>query len=73
MIVRQAYKFRLKTNQTVARQLAQFAGSSRLVWNKGLALQKERLKRVQSCLSYSRLTKELTQWKKLERRRSMSN
>ncbi len=43
MIIRKAYKFRLKTNQTLARKLAQFAGSSRLVWNKGLAFQKERL------------------------------
>ena len=66
MIIRKAYKFRLKTNQTLARQLAQFAGSSRLVWNKGLALQKEKLNGKKSCLSYSGLTKELTQWKKRE-------
>ena len=66
MIIRKAYKFRLKTNQTIARKLAQFAGSSRLVWNKALAFQKERLNAKQSCLSYSGLTKELTQWKKEE-------
>ena len=46
------------------RRLAQFAGCSRLVWNKALAFQKERLNAKQSCLSYSGLTKELTQWKK---------
>jgi transposase len=46
--------------------IAQFAGSSRLVWNKGLALQKERLDAKQFCLSYAELTKELTQWKKEE-------
>ncbi len=63
---RKAYKFRLKTNQTLARQLAQFAGCARLVWNKALAFQKERLKAKQSCLSYAGLTKELTQWKKQE-------
>ena len=63
---RKAYKFRLKTNQALARKLAQFAGSSRLVWNKGLAVQKEKLSAKQSCLSYSGLTKELTQWKKQE-------
>lgn len=64
MIVRKAYKFRLKTNQTINRRLAQFAGSSRLVWNKALAFQKERLDTKQSCLSYAGLTKELTRWKK---------
>ena len=63
---RKAYKFRLKTNQTIARKLAQFAGCSRLVWNKALAFQKERLNAKQSCLSYAGLTKELTQWKKQE-------
>nr|MDJ0535139.1 transposase [Xenococcaceae cyanobacterium MO_207.B15] len=66
MIIRKAYKFRLKTNQTIARKLSQFAGCSRLVWNKALAFQKERLNAKQSCLSYSGLTKELTQWKKQE-------
>lgn len=64
MIIRKAYKFRLKTNQTTARKLAQFAGSSRLVWNKALAFQKERLNAKHFCLSYAELTKELTQWKK---------
>ena len=66
MITRKAYKFRLKTNQTLARKLAQFAGCSRLVWNKALAFQKERLSHHKSCLSYAGLTKELTQWKKEE-------
>lgn len=64
MIIRKAYKFRLKTNQTIARKLAQFAGSSRLVWNKALAFQKERLDAKQPCLPYAGLTKELTTWKK---------
>ena len=64
MIIRKAYKFRLKTNQAISRKLAQFAGSSRLVWNKALAFQKERLKQAQSSLSYAGLTKKLTQWKR---------
>ncbi len=63
---RKAYKFRLKTNKTLSRKLAQVAGCTRLVWNKGLAFQKERLNAKQSCLSYAGLTKELTQWKKEE-------
>jgi transposase len=60
MIIRKAYKFRLKTNQTIDQKLAQFAGCSRLVWNKSLAFQKERLNAKKSCLSYAELTKELT-------------
>ncbi|MGL6343677.1 MAG: helix-turn-helix domain-containing protein, partial [Waterburya sp.] len=55
MIIRKAYRFRLKTNQTIGRKLAQFAGSSRLVWNKALAFQKEKLNAKQSCLSYAGL------------------
>ena len=66
MMIRKAYKFRLKTNLAINRKLAQFAGCSRLVWNKALAFQKERLSANQSCLSYAGLTKELTQWKKQE-------
>ena len=66
MMVRKAYRFRLKTNQSINRKIAQFAGSSRLVWNKALAFQKERLNAKESCLSYAGLTKKLTQWKKEE-------
>ena len=66
MMIRKAYKFRLKTNLTINRKLAQFAGCSRLVWNKALAFQKERLSAKEPCLSYAGLTKELTQWKKQE-------
>ena len=65
-MVRKAYRFRLKTNQSINRKIAQFAGSSRLVWNKALAFQKERLNAKESCLSYAGLTKKLTQWKKEE-------
>ncbi len=64
MIIYKAYQFRLKTNLTLNRRLAQFAGCSRLVWNKALAFQKERLNAKKSCWSYAGLTKELTQWKK---------
>ena len=61
MIIRKAYKFRLKTNLTINRKLAQFAGCCRLVWNKALAFQKERLSANQSCMPYVGLTKELKQ------------
>ena len=65
-MIRKAYKFRLKTNLTINRKLAQFAGCCRLVWNKALAFQKEKLSAQEPCLSYAGLTKELTQWKKQE-------
>ncbi len=46
--------------------LAQFAGCCRLVFNKGLALQKELLEAKKSCLSYSKLTSKLRCWKQEE-------
>ncbi len=55
-----------QTNKTIERKLAQFAGCSRLVWNKALSFQKQRLNAKQPCLDYAGLTKELTQWKKQE-------
>lgn len=39
MIVRKAYKFKLKTNLREQRYFSQVAGCTRLVWNKALALQ----------------------------------
>lgn len=66
MIVRKAYKFRLKTKLKHLRLFAQFAGCCRLVWNKALAFQKDRLEQELSCLAYGKLTTELTRWKQLE-------
>ncbi len=66
MIIRKAYKFRLKTKPKNVRLFAQFAGCCRLVWNKALAFQKQKLEAKQSCLAYGSLTCELTKWKQLE-------
>ena len=44
--------------------LRPFAGCNRFLWNKSLALQKERLNNKQRCLSYSRLCNLLPSWKK---------
>lgn len=66
MIVRKAYKFRLKTKPKHLRMFAQFAGCCRLVWNKALAFQKQRLDTNSACLAYAKLTSELTKWKQLE-------
>jgi putative transposase len=63
MVIRKAYKYRLKTNMCTEQMLSQFAGSCRFVWNKALALQKDRLDRKESCLSYNELSALLLQWK----------
>jgi putative transposase len=58
-----AFKFQLKTNAAQEKQLRSFAGCCRLVWNKALALQKERLDNKQPPLSYPKMAAELVRWK----------
>ncbi|MDO9168919.1 MAG: helix-turn-helix domain-containing protein, partial [Methylobacter sp.] len=36
--IRKAFKFQLKVTPEISQQLANFAGGSRFVWNKALAL-----------------------------------
>lgn len=66
MIIRKAFKFALKTNPQQERLLVRFAGSCRFVWNKALALQKERLEAGEKVLRYTELSKLLTSWKREE-------
>jgi putative transposase len=63
VLIRKAYKYRLKTNVEHETRLKQFAGCCRFVWNKALALQKGRLDDKESCLSYSKMAALLRQWK----------
>lgn len=63
MIIRKAFKYRLKTKPEDELLLRQFAGSCRFVWNKALALQKERLDQGEWCLSYNKLALLLPEWK----------
>jgi IS605 OrfB family transposase len=63
MVIRKAYRYRLKAGPLQASKLAQFAGCCRFVWNRALALQKERLDRKESCLSYNKLAALLFEWK----------
>ena len=58
-----AFKFQLKTNEAEAAQLRRFGGCCRLVWNKALAMQKERLDSKQSILNYPKMAGELIKWK----------
>jgi putative transposase len=66
MLIRKAYKFRLAPNQEQSLLLAQGAGCVRLVWNKALALQKEKLEKKEKVLSYNDIAGLLTEWKKTE-------
>jgi putative transposase len=64
MIMRKAYKYRLKECVEILQFFAQTAGCCRLVWNRALTLQKYRLDNGLNILTYAELCKELAQWKK---------
>ncbi len=50
MIIRKAYKFRIKTNSEIEELLFQFSGCNRKVWNMALALQKDSLDKTERVL-----------------------
>ena len=58
-----AFKFELRPNGEQQRLMRRFAGSCRFVFNKALALQKERYEQGEKKLSYAGLCKALTEWK----------
>ncbi len=64
MQIRKSYYFQLKTNASQRTQLSRFAGSCRMVWNKGLELQKLRLDQQIKPISYAEACSELVGWKK---------
>ena len=59
----QAYKFELQPNGEQQRNMRRFAGSCRFVFNKALAMQKERHEQGEKKLGYAALCKALTDWK----------
>jgi putative transposase len=78
MLILKSYKFRLKPNQGVKQQFEQIARNCHFVWNKSLAIQKERLDARSfwqrglalntklfkfGCLSYFDLSAKLPGWK----------
>ena len=63
MILRKAFKYQLKTNQADELLMRQFSGCNRFVWNKALALQKERLDAGERTLGYNKLAEHLLNWK----------
>jgi putative transposase len=60
---RQAYKFQLKTNGAPARQMRRIAGACRFIFNRALALQKERYSLGEKKLGYAGLCANLASWK----------
>lgn len=63
MLRLQAFRYELRPNGGQERDLRRFAGSRRFVFNKALALQKERRERGEKKLGYAALCKELTAWR----------
>ncbi len=59
----QAFKFELMPDGQQQRLMRRFAGSCRFVFNKALALQKERYEQGEKKLSYAELCKQLTAWR----------
>ncbi len=65
MIVRKAFKFRLRARDDREFDvLSRYAGCCRLVWNKALALQMKQLEQKERCLSYNAMAGLLVLWKK---------
>ena len=63
MLRLQAFKFALQPNGEQLRNLRQFAGSCRFVYNKGLALNLERYEKKEKRLGYAGLCALLPNWK----------
>jgi len=61
MLKRCAYKFELKPNSGQAKKMSQFASCNRLVWNKALAIQKEKLSKEKKIYKYRQLASMLVE------------
>jgi len=59
----QAFKFELRLSGSEKRLFYRFSGSCRFVYNKALALQKDRYEKGEKKLNYAGLCKQLTQWR----------
>jgi len=59
----QAFKYELMPTGEQAHKMRQFAGACRFVYNKALALQKDRFERGEKKLGYAGLCKQLTEWR----------
>lgn len=66
MLIRKAYKFRLKINLEQEQKLIQYAGCNRFAWNKFLAGNLFKLQNQQKIFYYQEMNFWLTLWKKSE-------
>src|SRR3990167_750048 len=66
MLIKKAYKFRLKPSKVQEALLHNFAGQTRYVWNKALGLNLARLKSGQRIMYYQELDFWSKLWKKSE-------
>src|SRR6202040_3998096 len=64
MLRRQGFQFELMPNGQETRQLRQFAGSCRFVYNKALAINTQRYERKEKRLGYASLCALLPSWKR---------
>ena len=64
MIIRKAFKYRLKTTPEIESQFSQFAGNCRFIWNKALAMNLFYLENKQPILWYQALDWFSKLWKK---------
>lgn len=63
-IIRKAFRFRLNTSIEKNKQLSEYVGCCRFLWNKALALNLSRLEKGQNILWYQELSFWMTLWKK---------
>lgn len=61
--VARTYRFRLEPTPSLARRVSRIAGCCRFVYNRALAVQRERLDRGEPRLGYAALCRELTAWR----------
>src|SRR5215469_9447288 len=63
MLRKRGYKFEARPNDEQLRNLRRFAGACRFVYNKALALKKERYEKKEKRLGYAGLCALLPKWK----------
>lgn len=64
MQLRKSFKYQLKTNSNLSHNLSMMAGCMRLIWNKTLAMNLDRLSSKQPIIWYLESSKWLTLWKR---------
>ena len=66
MLIRKAYKFKLKPDRATLKKLNQISGACRFLWNKSLSMNLERLEKKYLLVWYNELAFWLTFWKRTE-------